>query len=127
QPLALSQSDAVITHGGLNTVMDAIASATPLLVARPRVFASLGTLQGHRYGLFRTIARACRDADVELLVAHCGGLNDAQASALKASGATQVTGFTDQPLALSQSDAVITHGGLNTVMDAIASATPLLV
>ncbi|EKM0372456.1 glycosyltransferase family 1 protein [Cronobacter turicensis] len=95
--------------------------------ARPRVFASLGTLQGHRYGLFRTIARACRDADVELLVAHCGGLNDAQAKALTASGATQVTAFTDQPLALSQSQAVITHGGLNTVMDAIASATPLLV
>ncbi|MDI7507164.1 glycosyltransferase, partial [Cronobacter dublinensis] len=95
--------------------------------ARPRVFASLGTLQGHRYGLFRTIARACRDADAELLVAHCGGLNPAQAAQLETWGATRVTAFTDQPLALSQSHAVITHGGLNTVMDAVASATPLLV
>ncbi|EOC1340947.1 glycosyltransferase [Cronobacter dublinensis] len=95
--------------------------------ARPRVFASLGTLQGHRYGLFRTIAHACRDADAELLVAHCGGLSPTQASRLEACGATRVTAFTDQPLALSQSHAVITHGGLNTVMDAVASGTPLLV
>ncbi|WP_039056887.1 glycosyltransferase [Enterobacter sp. Bisph1] len=95
--------------------------------SRPRIFASLGTLQGHRYGLFRTIAKACRDADTELLIAHCGGLNATQVAKLETCGATRVTGFTDQPLALSQSQAVITHGGLNTVMDAVTSATPLLV
>ena len=91
----------------------------------PLVFASLGTLQGHRYRLFQKIAQACRQIKAQLLIAHCGGLNAAQAARLAASGA-QVTDFADQPAVLSQAQAVITHGGLNTVMDAIASATPVL-
>lgn len=93
--------------------------------SRPRVFASLGTLQGHRYSLFRTIARACRRLDARLLIAHCGGLNAAQAADLAALGA-EVKDFVDQPAALRQSQVIITHGGLNTVMDAIDSATPIL-
>jgi MGT family glycosyltransferase len=92
---------------------------------RPLVFASLGTLQGHRYRLFLNIARACRRLDVRLRIAHCGGLNAAQAAKLASDGA-QVTDFADQPTALRQAQVVITHGGLNTVMDAIASATPML-
>lgn len=94
--------------------------------ARPRIFASLGTLQGHRYGLFRTLARACRSIDAELLVAHCGGLDPAQAEKLKGHGATYVTDFADQHQMLRQAQVVITHGGLNTVMDAVASQTPVL-
>ena len=73
----------------------------------PLIFASLGTLQGHRYRLFHTIAAACRQSNVRLLIAHCGGLNTRQAAKLAA-------------------QAVVTHGGLNTVMDAIASGTPVL-
>lgn len=91
----------------------------------PLVFASLGTLQGHRYRLFQKIAQACRQINARLLIAHCGGLNAAQAAKLTTWGA-QVTDFADQPAVLSQAQAVITHGGLNTVMDAIASATPVL-
>jgi zeaxanthin glucosyltransferase len=45
---------------------------------RPFVFASLGTLQGQRFGLFRRIAKACRRLDAQLLVAHCGGLDAAR-------------------------------------------------
>ncbi len=37
-----------------------------------------------------------------------------------------MTDFADQPAVLRQAQAVITHGGLNTVMDAIESATPIL-
>lgn len=93
--------------------------------AQPLVFASLGTLQGHRYTLFRAIARACRQLKVRLLIAHCGGLSEAQAARLRRYGA-EVTDFADQPAVLRQAQAVITHGGLNTVMDAIESATPIL-
>lgn len=93
--------------------------------AQPLVFASLGTLQGHRYSLFRTIARACRQLNVRLLIAHCGGLNAEQAARLRRYGAG-VTDFADQPAVLRQAQAVITHGGLNTVMDAIESVTPIL-
>ncbi|WP_312239907.1 glycosyltransferase [Pantoea sp.] len=98
----------------------------PSQSARPLIFASLGTLQGHRYGLFRTLARACRRVDAELLIAHCGGLSEAQAARLKAHGAAHVTDFANQQQMLRQAQVVITHGGLNTVMDAIVNRTPVL-
>lgn len=103
-----------------------LALPWPIDNQRPFVFASLGTLQGHRFRLFSTIARACRSLDVQLLIAHCGGLDAAQSEQLKNSGATFVTDFADQRSVLQQAQAVITHGGLNTVVDAIASATPIL-
>ncbi|GHB33599.1 glycosyltransferase [Salinicola rhizosphaerae] len=94
---------------------------------RPFVFASFGTLQGHRFGLFEKVARACRRIGARLLVAHCGGLTAHQARRLQSRGATFVTDFADQHAALAQADAVVTHGGLNTVLDAITAETPMLV
>ncbi|MCJ8521729.1 hypothetical protein MUU54_23605 [Rhizobium tarimense] len=91
---------------------------------KPFIFMSLGTLQGHRYRLFRAAALACRQLDVQLLVAHCGGLSKQQESALSA---TWVMGFAPQRAVLERADLCITHGGLNTVMDALEFATPLLV
>jgi zeaxanthin glucosyltransferase len=90
---------------------------------RPFIFMSLGTLQGHRYRLFRAAAIACRALDVQLLVAHCGGLSEKQENAL---GATWVTDFAPQRAVLERADLCITHGGLNTVMDALEFGTPLL-
>ncbi|WP_300634658.1 glycosyltransferase [Pseudomonas sp.] len=94
---------------------------------RPFVFASLGTLQGGRVGMFRQIAKACRRLDAQLLVAHCGGLDSTQERMLLGSGATWVTAFAPQQSVLEHADVVVTHGGLNTVMDAIATTTPMLV
>lgn len=93
---------------------------------RPFVFASLGTLQGQRFGLFRRIAHACRALDVQLLIAHCGGLDAAQERALAQAGATWVCGFAPQQAVLARADAVVSHAGSNTVMDAIAARTPIL-
>lgn len=98
----------------------------PVDATRPFVFASLGTLQGHRVGLLRRIAAACRGQDVQVLIAHCGGLDAAQAASVAAAGATWVTDFAPQRAVLRRADAVITHGGLNTVMDAIETRTPML-
>ncbi|MDB5890792.1 MAG: putative zeaxanthin b-glucosyltransferase, Glycosyltransferase Family 1 [Polaromonas sp.] len=93
---------------------------------RPFVFASLGTLQGGRLGLFMRIARACKALDVQLLLAHCNRLGAAEAAALKKAGATWVCGFAPQRAALAQANAAVTHAGLNTVLDAFDAATPLL-
>jgi zeaxanthin glucosyltransferase len=90
---------------------------------RPFVFMSLGTLQGHRFRLFRAAARACRGLDAQLLVAHCGGLGAEQARAV---GATWVVDFAPQRAVLARADLCITHGGMNTVMDALAAGTPML-
>ena len=93
---------------------------------RPFIFASLGTLQGERFALFRRIARACRQLDAQLLIAHCGGLDARQCDALTAAGATWVCAFADQQAVLARADAVVSHAGLNTAMDAIAAGTPIL-
>ncbi|MEG5262784.1 glycosyltransferase [Pseudomonas sp. JDS28PS106] len=99
----------------------------PIDPQRPLVFASLGTLQGSRLGMFRQIATACRRIDAQLLVAHCGGLGSIEERLLLQAGATWVTDFAPQRWALQQAAITVTHGGLNTVMDAIAARTPMLV
>lgn len=98
----------------------------PLDAARPFVFASLGTLQGGRFALFQRIARACRAEGVQLLIAHCDRLDAVQAEALLRCGATAVTGFAPQRAALERADAVVTHAGLNTALDALEAGTPQL-
>jgi zeaxanthin glucosyltransferase len=113
--------------GPLRTAQPAAPGAWPIDPGRPFLFASLGTLQGDRAGLFEQIARASRRLDAQLLVAHCGKLDARQERRLLAAGATWVTDFAPQQWAIEQADAVITHGGLNTVMDAIAARTPTLV
>ncbi|MBC7443921.1 MAG: glycosyltransferase [Polaromonas sp.] len=95
----------------------------PVNDARPFVFASLGTLQSGRFGLFKRIARACRALDV-LLLAHCDRLSAAQAKALRHTGATWVTGFAPQRAAPARADVVISHAGLR-LQPALASAARL--
>ncbi|MBJ7263501.1 MAG: glycosyltransferase family 1 protein [Burkholderiaceae bacterium] len=115
--------------GPLRASGDGTSEALPddIDPARPFVFVSLGTLQGGRLRLLCRIARGCRLAGVQALVAHCGRLSDEQAATVRAAGARWVTDFAPQRAVLERADAVITHGGLNTVMDAIATRTPMLV
>jgi len=103
--------------------IDALPAIDP---GRPFIFASLGTLQGHRFDVFKRVAKACRRLDAQLLVAHCGGLDGRQAAALEGLGATWVCAFAPQEAALARADAVVSHAGLNTAMDAVASHTPIL-
>ena len=91
--------------------------------ARPFVFASLGTLQGGRVRLFRAIAKACRAAGAQLLIAHCGLLSAREADRI---GADFITDFAPQQAVLARADLCITHAGLNTVLDALAAGVPLL-
>lgn len=98
----------------------------PFAAGRPFVYASLGTLQGHRYGLFHHMARACKGLGVPLLITHCGGLDAAAAERLADEGAVWVSDFVHQPAALARASAVITHAGLNTVLDALEAGTPML-
>jgi MGT family glycosyltransferase len=86
-------------------------------------------LQGQRFAVFKRIAQACRILDAQLLLAHCGGLDSSQARAIEragAPGATTVCAFAPQQAVLERADAVVSHAGLNTAMDAIAACTPIL-
>ena len=113
--------------GPLRPALDReLALNLPVESGRPFVFASLGTLQGGRLDLFLRIARACRTLDAQLLLAHCDRLDSAQAGALRRAGANWVTGFAPQRAALARADAVVSHAGLNTALDALAAGTPVL-
>ncbi len=91
--------------------------------ARPLVFASLGTLQGHRLGLFRAVAQACRRLGLDLAVAHCGRLSADEAATIDA---RVVTDFLPQRAVLRAASACVTHAGLNTVLDAMEAGVPTL-
>ncbi|WP_349975431.1 glycosyltransferase [Pseudomonas sp. WHRI 8519] len=99
----------------------------PIDPGRPFVFASLGTLQGDRVDMFHQIAKACARLDAQLLIAHCAKLGPAQEERLRRAGATWVTSYAPQQWVLDHAHVVVTHGGLNTVMDAIKARTPALV
>lgn len=105
---------------------DEPALNVPVATGRPFVFASLGTLQGDRFGLFERIAEGCRELDVQLLIAHCGRLEARHETRLLKAGAAWVTDFAPQRAVLARADALITHAGLNTVLDALEAGVPSL-
>jgi zeaxanthin glucosyltransferase len=90
---------------------------------RPFVYASLGTLQGHRAGLLARIARACRQAGAQVLVSHAGSLTDDQALAIPADW---VRAFVPQQAVLAHADLCVTHAGLNTALECLATGVPML-
>jgi len=98
----------------------------PASSTRPFIYASLGTLVSDRYPLFKRIAKACKQLDADLLIAHCGGLNDAQVRSLEAIGATRVHAYVPQLAVLARADAIVSHAGANTIMEAVAARTPIL-
>ncbi|WP_165455714.1 glycosyltransferase [Paracoccus subflavus] len=91
--------------------------------ARPFVYASLGTLQSHRAGLLARIARACRQAGVQVLVSHAGSLTDGQAGRIPADW---VRSFVPQQAVLARAALCITHAGLNTALECLAAGVPML-
>jgi zeaxanthin glucosyltransferase len=97
---------------------------TPTRDGRPLVYASLGTLQGGRVSLFRRIAEAARRLDLQLVIAHGGGL-DRRATA-RLPGNPAVYDFVPQEEVLRQANLAVLHGGLNTVMDALSAAVPIV-
>jgi zeaxanthin glucosyltransferase len=91
---------------------------------RPLVFATIGTLQGHRVGVFRAAAKACRALGVQLLVAHGGRLSARQAASI---GVDAVTDFVSNPAAMARVGVCLTHGGSNPVLAPLEAGVPLVV
>ena len=91
---------------------------------RRQGYASLGTLQGGRAGLFRTLATGLVHAGLDPVIAHGGALHEAAIAAMPAGAA--VHDFVDQDAVLARSAIAVLNGGLNTVMDALAAGVPIL-
>ena len=95
------------------------------LTGQPLIYASLGTLQNTRFNIFVCIASACQDLDVQLVISHGGGLTDEQVNQLP--GNPLVVSYAPQLELLKKASLTITHGGLNTVLDALSLGVPLVV
>ncbi len=94
------------------------------LDGRPLVYASLGTIQNASEQIFRTIAEACAGLNAQLVISLGGGLNPEQLGAL--SGDPIVVRYAPQLQLVKRAAAVITHAGLNTVLESLAEGVPLV-
>ena len=89
----------------------------------PFAFVSLGSLQGGRFGLLSRITLACRQLGLTAIVVHNGRLSAAQVAQLP--GAPVVAAHLPQRRVIAQCALVVSHGGMNTVLDALEAGVPL--
>lgn len=94
------------------------------LDGRPLVYASLGTLQNGSEAIFRTIASACDGLNVQLTISLGGGLDPTRLGPLP--GDPIVVGYAPQLELLKRAALVITHAGLNTVLESLAEGVPMV-
>ena len=94
------------------------------LDGRPLVYASLGTLQNGSEPIFRTIANAFVGVNAQLVISLGGGLDPAKLG--KLAGDPLVVRFAPQLEILKQANMVITHAGLNTVLEALCEGLPMI-
>jgi MGT family glycosyltransferase len=91
---------------------------------RPLVYASLGTLQNGSEAVFKAIAEACAGLNVQLVLSLGGGLDPVRLGTL--AGNPIVVRYAPQLQLLKRAAAVITHAGLNTVLESLAEGVPLV-
>lgn len=94
------------------------------LTGQPMIYASLGSVQNTKHDVFRCIAAACLELDVQLVISHGGGMNAEAVQQL--AGTPLVVEYAPQLEVISQARLTITHGGLNTVLDSLSNGVPLV-
>jgi zeaxanthin glucosyltransferase len=91
---------------------------------RPLVYASLGTLQNRLGSALQTIAKACADLDVQLVLSLGGGDQPENYKGLP--GNPIVVGYAPQIELLERAKLVITHAGLNTALECLNHGVPMV-
>ena len=94
------------------------------LDGRPLVYASLGTARAVKPAIFRFIAEACNELDLQLVIS-LGGRDDPAISD-DLPRRPLVVKQAPQLQLLKKADIVITHSGLNTVLEALMEGKPIL-
>jgi zeaxanthin glucosyltransferase len=90
---------------------------------QPLIYASLGSIINQRAGLFHTIAEACRTFDVQLVISH--GISENESLA-RLPGSPIVVKYAPQLELLKRATLTITHGGLNTTLESLGNAVPIV-
>jgi MGT family glycosyltransferase len=91
-----------------------------LLDGRPLVYASFGTLQNRRHELYRVVADACSDFTVQVVLTGCAG------NPGPVPGRPVIVSYAPQLPLLAMAALVITHAGLNTVLDSLYAGLPMI-
>jgi MGT family glycosyltransferase len=91
----------------------------------PTVLASLGTVFNTTPGVLEAIVAALADEPINLIVAI--GRDQDPSRFGPQPGNVCLEGYVPQPLLLAHCDAFVTHGGFNSVKEALSSGVPMVV
>ncbi|MFP5230232.1 MAG: nucleotide disphospho-sugar-binding domain-containing protein [Acidobacteriota bacterium] len=95
------------------------------LDGRPIAYASLGTTRNAQAGILRMIAEACHGLDLQLVISLGGRFAPEMFADLP--GTPLVVSLAPQLELLQCAEIVITHGGSNTVFEALSEGKPMVV
>ena len=94
------------------------------LTGQPLIYASLGTVQNRLLRVFRQIAEACLGLDAQLVISLGGGASPDSLSHLP--GNPLVVDYAPQLELLKRAALTITHAGMNTTLESLSNAVPMV-
>lgn len=106
------------------TSRESISFLYEKLNGKPLVYASLGTLQNRLLWIFKAIAQACVEFDVQLIIALGGGASPDALQELP--GDPIVVGYAPQLELLPKATLTITHAGMNTTLESLSNGVPMV-
>jgi MGT family glycosyltransferase len=94
------------------------------LTGQPLIYASMGTIQNRQFQVFRDIAQACMGLEAQLVISLGGGATPESLPELP--GNPLVVSYAPQLELLQKATLVITHAGLNTVLESLSYGVPMV-
>ena len=94
------------------------------LDSRPLIYASLGTRKNSQPAIFQLIAEACNELNLQLVISLGGRLNSEMLGTFP--GNPLVVRDAPQLDLVKSAAIVITHGGLNTVLETLLEGKPMI-
>ena len=94
------------------------------LTGQPLIYASMGTIQNRLIYIFQQIAEVCSELDVQLVISLGGSAKPESLQGLL--GNPLVVEYAPQLELLQKSALTITHGGMNTTLECLNNAVPMV-